>query len=138
MVELLENKIAPLENIKILGISGITTLWPDYEQSTFEGLLKAISGIKKTILRTNPLVLITAPLHKQSVFKPTGGKYLAHFGSVLISITREKRYIEYSLIQHPSMPEKVVRKMIPLQPKRNLKKPIRNLTLDQFLKNKSG
>ena len=31
MVELLENKISELENINILGISGITTLWPNYE-----------------------------------------------------------------------------------------------------------
>ena len=133
MVELLENKIALLENIKILGISGITTLWPNYDQSTFEGLLKAISGIKQTILKTNPLILLTAPLNKHSEFKPQGGKYLAHFGSVLILITKKKRFIEYSLIQHPSMPEKTVRKMISLQPKRNLKKPIKNLTLDQFL-----
>ena len=133
MVELLENKIALLENIKILGISGITTLWPNYDQSTFEGLLKAISGIKQTILKTNPLILLTAPLNKHSVFRPQGGKYLAHFGSVLILITKKKRFIEYSLIQHPSMPEKTVRKMISLQPKRNLKKPIKNLTLDQFL-----
>ena len=133
MVELLENKIALLENIKILGISGITTLWPNYDQSTFEGLLKAISGIKQTILKTNPLILLTAPLNKHSVFRPQGGKYLAHFGSVLILITKKKRFIEYSLIQHPSMPEKTIRKMISLQPKRNLKKPIKNLTLDQFL-----
>ncbi len=133
MVELLENKIALLENIKILGISGITTLWPDYGQTTFEGLLKAISGIKKTIVKSNPLLLLTAPLNKHSEFRPQGGKYLAHFGSVLILITKKKRFIEYSLIQHPSMPEKTVRKMIPLQPKRNLKKPIKNLTLDQFL-----
>jgi len=137
MVELLENKIALLENIKILGISGITTLWPNYDQSTFEGLLKAISGIKQTILKTNPLILLTAPLNKHSVFRPQGGKYLAHFGSVLILITKKKRFIEYSLIQHPSMPEKTVRKMISLQPKRNLKKPIKNLTLDRFLSPKS-
>ena len=31
MVELLEYKIAELENVKILLISGITTLWPNYE-----------------------------------------------------------------------------------------------------------
>lgn len=100
-------------------------------------LLKAISGIKKTILKINPLILLTAPLNKHSVFRPQGGKYLAHFGSVLILITKKKRFIEYSLIQHPSMPEKTIRKMISLRPKRNLKKPIKNLTLDRFLSPKS-
>ena len=133
MVETLENRISDLEKIKILGVSGITTLWPDYEQSTFEGILKAISGIKKTILKTNPLILLTAPLNKHSEFRPQGGKYLAHFGSVLILITKSKRFIEYSLIQHPSMPEKTERKMIPVQLKRNLTKPHKNLSIDQFL-----
>jgi len=138
MVELLENKIVDLEDIKILVISGITTLWPNFDQSTFEGLLNAISGIKKTILKNHPLILITAPLNKHSEFKPQGGRYLSHFGSVLILITKKKRFIEYSLIQHPSLPAKTVRKMISLQPKRNLKKPLKNLTLDQFLGTKSG
>ncbi len=40
MVELLENKIALLENIKILGISGITTLWPNYEQTIIKGNIR--------------------------------------------------------------------------------------------------
>ncbi len=78
MVEILENKITLLENIKIL-----------------------------VIFKTNPLTLLTAPLNKHSEFRPQGGKYLAHFGNVLILITRKKRFIEYSLIQHPSMPEKL-------------------------------
>ena len=133
MVEVLENKVPDLEHIKILGISGITTLWPNYEITTFEGLLQAISGIKKTILKNNTLIIITAPLNKYSKFKPQGGKYLAHFGSVLILIEVKERFIEYSLIQHPSMPERTERKRIPLQLKRNLKKPFKNRTMDQFL-----
>ncbi len=138
MVEVLENRVFDLELVKILGVSGITTLWPNYDQNTFEGLLKSISGIKKTILKNNPLILLTAPLHKNSEFRPQGGRYLAHFGSVLVMINNKKRYIEYSLIQHPSMPEKTVKKMKPPPLKRNLKIPLKNLTLDQFLKNKSG
>ena len=70
MVEVLENKLSHLVHFKILGVSGITTLWSNYEQSTFEGLLKAISGIKKTILKSNPLILLAAPLNKHSEFKP--------------------------------------------------------------------
>jgi len=57
---------------------------------------------------------------------------------VLIMINDKDRFIEYTLIQHPSMPEKTIKKVKPLPLKRTLKKPIRNLTLDQFLKNKSG
>ncbi len=137
MIEVLENKISELENVKILIVSGITTLWPNYELLTFEGLLQAISGIKKTLLKHNPLIIMTAPLNKHSKFKPQGGRYLAHFGSVLILIKEKDRFIEYSLIQHPSLPEKTLKKVKPLPPKRNLKIPLRNLTLDRFLKNKA-
>ncbi|KKN18277.1 hypothetical protein LCGC14_0957390 [marine sediment metagenome] len=86
IIEVLENKIYELENVRVLIVSGITNLWPNDELSTFEGLLQAISGIKKTLLKNNPLIIITAPLNKHSNFKPQGGKYLAHFGSVLIMI----------------------------------------------------
>jgi len=137
MVEVLENRINELDQVKMLIVSGITTLWPNYKQSTFEGLLKAIAGIKKSLLKNNPVLILTAPLNKYSEFRPKGGKYLAHFGSVLIMINNKKRFIEYSLIQHPSLPEKTVRKAKPLKLKRNLKKPLKNLTLDQFLKSKS-
>ncbi|MFX0177784.1 MAG: hypothetical protein ACFE85_16340, partial [Candidatus Hodarchaeota archaeon] len=49
VVELLENKLSNLEHIKVVLISGITTLFQGYEKQTFEDLLKAISGIKKIL-----------------------------------------------------------------------------------------
>ncbi len=48
MVELLENKIVDLEDIKILGISGITTLWPNlfsFEDCTMEKSLDVQSAL---------------------------------------------------------------------------------------------
>ncbi len=132
MVELLENRISQLENIKMIIIAGITTLWPNYEQQTFEGMLQAISGIKKLIFKSNPLIILTGSINKYSEFKPKGGKYLAHFGSVLVLIINKERYIEYRLIQHPSMPEKCLIKRKPIKPKRGLTKPLKNSTLDQW------
>jgi len=75
---------------------------------------------------------MTAPIHKFSDIKPEGGKYLQHFGTVLISILNKERYIKYTLIQHPSLPERQLRKWIPLKPKRNLSKPAKNTTLDKW------
>ena len=131
MVEVLESKISALNDIKILMISGITSLWPNYEHQAFEQLLQAISGIKKMLFKSAPLTILTAPLNKYSKFKPQGGKYLAHFGNVLIIIDNKKRKVEYRLIQHPFLPEKQIYKTVPLQPKRGLKIPLKNTTLDQ-------
>ncbi|KKL03830.1 hypothetical protein LCGC14_2622210, partial [marine sediment metagenome] len=132
MVELLENRISQLENIKMIIIADITTLWPNYEQQTFEGMLQAISGIKKLIFKSKPLIILTGSINKYSEFKPKGGKYLAHFGSVLVLINNKEGYIEYQLIQHPSMPEKLLKKIKPKNLKRGMRKPLRNSTLDQW------
>jgi len=106
MVELLENKISELEQVGAVFISGITSLWPNYDQKTFEDLLRAIGGIKKVLEKLNPLIVITAPKNEYSDFKPVGGNVLYHFGQILVLIEDKKRYIEYKLIQHPSSPEK--------------------------------
>jgi len=130
MVELLENRISQLENIKIVMVSGITSLWPDNSQKTFEEMLAALNGIKKTVFKSDPLMILTAPLHESSEFKPKGGKYLAHFGSVLILIENKERCIEYNLIQHPSKPEQ---QLIRWKPKNSKKKiPLKNTTIDEW------
>ncbi|HEA70469.1 hypothetical protein LCGC14_0847780 [marine sediment metagenome] len=136
MIETLENNLNELENsekIRIVLVSGITTLWPDYEKKTFEELLKAIAGIKRTISKSNPLIILTAPLHENSRTKPVGGTALTHFGSVLILIEDKERYIEYKLIQHPSLPENRLIKRTPLKPKRGLKISPKNRTLDKWV-----
>jgi hypothetical protein len=132
MVELLENKVSELEQVGAVFISGITSLWPNYDQQTFEDLLRAISGVKKVLEKLDPLIVITAPKNEFSDFKPVGGNVLYHFGQVLVLIEDKKRYIEYKLIQHPSMPEKKLIKWKPHKPKRGLKKPARNSTLDSW------
>lgn len=133
LVEALENRIDELENVKIIIVSGITTLWPNYDQITFEGLHHAISGIKAVIFKSNPVIILTAPLHIHSKIKPQGGKILTHFGNVLVLINSTERYIEYQLIQHPSLPEKQIISRFPLKPKRGLKKPLENTTIDQWI-----
>jgi hypothetical protein len=135
VVELLENRLSQLENIKIVMISGITQLWPNYEQTSFQELLMAINGVKQTLHKLDPLLIITAPLNPHSTFKPVGGHNLTHFGQVLVLITSEERYDEYQLIQHPSRPEIILKRHHPPPKKRKKHNEwhlIRNTTLDDW------
>ena len=134
MIELLENRVSKLDNIKAVLISGITMLWPNYEQKTFEELNKAIQGIKEIMERVDPLIIITTPLHQYSAFKPIGGHNLTHFGQILTLIENKERCCEYSLIQHPSLPEKTLKRWHPKKPKRGLKSSFQSTTLDAWLK----
>jgi hypothetical protein len=130
MVEILENRLAKLEHIKVVLISGITSLFQSYEKQTFEDLLKAIDGIKKILSKTKPLILITAPLNEHSLIKPKGGKILSHFGNVLVLINDDDRFVEYLLVQHPYLSENRLRKWKPRQPKK--KAPLKNTTIDYW------
>lgn len=128
MVEILENRLSTLEDVKVVLISGITSLLKSYEKQNFEDLLRSIEGIKKILWKTNPLIIITAPLNDCSLFKPKGGKILSHFGNVLVLINDDERYIEYILVQHPFLPERRILKWKPRRPKK--KPPLKNATLD--------
>ena len=130
MVELLENKLSKLEQVKVVLISGITTLFQSYEKQMFEDLLRAINGIKTILSKTKPLIVLTAPLNEYSLYRPNGGKILSHFGSVLIMINEDERYTEYVLVQHPYLPENRLLKWKPRTPKRNLANTSKNMTLD--------
>lgn len=134
MVELLENKLSKLEHVRVVLISGITNLFQDNEKKSFEDLLKAINGIKKILERTNPLIVITAPLNEFSLFRPKGGKILSHFGSVLVLINDDDRYMEYVLVQHPYLAENRLLKWKPRDPKRKVPNPTKNMTMDCWLK----
>ena len=130
MVEILENKLSMLGDVKVVLISGITSLLDNYEKQTFEDLLRTLDGIKRILRKTKPLIIITAPLHENSLFRPKGGKILSHFGSVLAMINDDERFTEYSLVQHPYLPEK---KLLKWKPRRSKKQPpLRNSTLDSW------
>lgn len=131
MVEILENRLSQLENIKMVLVSGITSLFQNYEKQTFEDLLYAINGIKKTLMKSNPYLILTAPLNKYSEWRPEGGKIIAHFGSVLVLIRDQERLTEYNLVQHPYLAEKVRKKFKPREAK--LTTPTRNATLDCWI-----
>ena len=134
MIELLENRVSKLESVKAVLISGITMLWPNYELRTFEELNKAIQGIKEIMERVAPLIIITALLHQCSAFKPIGGHNLTHFGHVLILVENKERCCEYSLIQHPSLPESTLKRWHPKKTKSGLNKSFQSTTLDLWLK----
>jgi len=133
MIELLENRLSKLEQVEVVLISGITTLFQSYEKQTFEDLLKAINGIKKILQKTKPLIVITAPLNECSSFRPKGGKILSHFGNVLVLINDEERYIEYIIVQHPFLPERRLLKWRSRKPKKSLANATRTKTLDCWL-----
>ncbi len=120
MVELLENRLSKLEHVKVVLISGITTLFQSYEKQMFEDLLRAINGIKTILSKTRPLIVLTAPLNEYSLYRPNGGKILSHYASVLVMINDDERYTEYVLVQHPFLPENRLLKWKPRIPKRNL------------------
>ncbi|MFX1391143.1 MAG: hypothetical protein ACFE9Z_13845 [Promethearchaeota archaeon] len=130
MVEILENKLSELEDVKVVLISGITSMFESYEKKTFEDLLRTIDGIKAILWKTNPLIIITAPLHENSLFRPKGGKILSHFGNVLIMIKDDNRFIEYTLVQHPYLPENSLKKWKPRTSKKKV--PLKNTTLDSW------
>ncbi|MHA1293522.1 MAG: hypothetical protein ACTSQJ_12765, partial [Promethearchaeota archaeon] len=132
MVELLEHKLAMLEHVKVVLISGITTLFRSYAKQTFEGLLKSINGIKQILSKTKPLIVITAPLNERSLFRPAGGKIISHFGNVLILIGDNERYTEYTLIQHPYLSENRLRKWKPRNIKSKIFNPTKNSTIDRW------
>ncbi len=127
-IELLENQLSKLEHVKVVIISGITSLFPSYEKKNFEELLRAINGIKRILSNTRPLIVITAPLNEFSAFRPKGGKILSHFGNVLVSIIDNERFVEYTLVQHPYLGEKRLLKWKPREPKR--RNSMKNMTLD--------
>ncbi|MFO8019929.1 MAG: hypothetical protein R6U96_14995 [Promethearchaeia archaeon] len=133
MVEILENRLSKLDDIKVVLISGITNLFQNYEKKKFEELLKAIDGIKKTIEKKRPLIIFTAPLNEFSFFRPKGGKILAHFGSVLVHLNDTDRYTEYKLAQHPNLPEKVLKKFKKRESRKKLKTPTKNRKIDCWL-----
>ncbi|MBD3214714.1 MAG: hypothetical protein GF311_19035 [Candidatus Lokiarchaeota archaeon] len=134
MIELLENRLKQLEDVKVVLISGITNLFATYEKHTFEDLLRAISGIKAILSKNNPLMVITAQLHESSQFRPKGGKILSHFGNVLVMIKEDERFTEYTLVQHPFLSENQLKKWKPHKPKRHLGNQSKNSTLDMWMK----
>ena len=132
MIELCENRISQLENIKMLFVSGITGMFPNYEIHSFEELQRALNGIKTALHELEPLIVLTAPQHEVSLVKPKGGHNLTHFSNVLVQINQTDRYREYILVQHPFLPEKRLIKWLPRTPKKRA--PPNTMRLDHWLK----
>ncbi|MBD3214830.1 MAG: hypothetical protein GF311_19620 [Candidatus Lokiarchaeota archaeon] len=130
MVEILQNKITQLENIEMVIVAGITQLF-EYDKAGYEGLLKAIDGIKQLLSKTAPLIILTGPKEKYSQFKPKGGKIIQHFGNVLVMINEDERKVSYRLIQHPAMPEKQLLRKKHKNPKK--RSDVSNAKLDEWL-----
>lgn len=100
MIELLENRLSKLEQVRVVLISGITTILQSYERQTFEDLLRAVDEIKNIFERTKPLIVITAPLNEDFLFSPIEDKDLSLSGKVIAMINDDEQYVEYTLVQN--------------------------------------
>lgn len=133
MVEILENKINKLDYaIDVIIIAGLTQFW-EYKEKYYEELWDAIRGIKQLVHKANPYILITSVFHKYSEFKPEGGKAIQHFGQAHITIEKKDTYAEYSIVQHPYLPEKKLKHYNPRKPKVSTREQVKNKKLDQWL-----
>ena len=120
MVELVEEKLTEMKDVRLVLISGLTSTFQPLNdrkgkegtlnQRSFDELKAAIQGIKTAIKQSNPIVVITVPKHEHSIHKPLGGKILSHFGCVIVEIFEQERRTDFFLAQHPFIGPKRVTK----------------------------
>ena len=91
-----------------------------------------MNGLKEFKKRKDALIVMTAPLNKFSTYKPEGGNILTHFGKVLVLINDAERFTEYALIEHPFMAENKIKIRKAVRPKRGLRKPVRNSSIQEW------
>jgi hypothetical protein len=120
MVELIEEKLTEIQDIRLVLISGLTSMFEPVNdrkgkegtltQHSFDELKAAIQGIKTAVKQSNPIVVITVPRAPNSIHKGFGGKILSHFGCVIVEIFDQERRTDYFLAQHPFIGQKRVTK----------------------------
>lgn len=120
MVEIVEEKLPQMKDVRLVLISGLTSMFnPENDrkgkegtlnQRSFDELKAAIQGIKTAVKQSNPIVVITVPRAPNSIHKGFGGKILSHFGCVIVEIFDQERKTDFFLAQHPFMGTKKVTK----------------------------
>ncbi len=120
MVELIEEKLVQMNDVRLVLISGLTSMFEPINnrkgkegtlnQRSFDELKGAIQGIKTAIKQSNPTVVITVPRSPNSIHKGFGGKILSHFGCVIVEIFEQERRTDFFLAQHPFIGPKKVTK----------------------------
>lgn len=162
MVEVLHEKLSTIhENrINLVLVDGITSMFEKTSQlsdslrkrrqndsinqkslnsKAFQDLKMMFLGLNKIIERFNPIIILTGPLHSKSEYRPAGGHILSHFSGIIVGIHENLRYVDYSLDQHPFLPnqnERFWRSPLSRQsPQKRVafSKTIHNLTLDKYL-----
>ena len=162
MVEVLYEKLSTINGNKInlVLVDGITSMFEKTSQlndslgkgvyngsitqnslnsKAFHDLKMMFLGLNKIIERFNPIIILTGPLHSKSENRPAGGHILSHFSGIIVGIHENLRYIDYSLDQHPFLPNQKERfwssplsRQSP-QKRNKFSKTIHNLTLDKYL-----
>lgn len=162
MVEVLHEKLSNLnENgINLVLVAGITSMFEKMSQSNasssnrqykgsrnhfslnskiFQDLKMMFFGLNKITERFKPIIILTGPLHSKSEYRPAGGHILSHFSGIIVGIHENHRFFEYSLDQHPFLPnqkKKLWKSHLIRQNSRKgnmLLKTLHNLTLDKYL-----
>jgi len=162
MVEVLYEKLSTINENKVnlVLVDGITSMFEKTSQlndsigenrhnkpinqnslnsKAFHDLKMMFLGLNKIIERFNPIIILTGPLHSKSKYRPAGGHILSHFSGIIVGIHENLRYIDYSLDQHPFLPNQKERfwssPLSRQSPQKRIKlsKTLHNLTLDKFL-----
>jgi hypothetical protein len=127
------NKVSIKKQVKVILISGITSLFQVNKEQDFGELLKNINHIKEILEKSNPLLILSAPFNavKGDPLPSTCEIKVSYQDIVIISMQGNERFTEYILVRHPSLPENRILKRKP----RHLKRPVRtrNVTLDNWL-----
>jgi hypothetical protein len=115
-------------------VSGITKFF-EYEQNYFQELLQAISGVKKVVAKKRLFLVLTAPFHELSGFKPKGGHIFHHFANVIVAIKEDEagRKRTYELVQHPFKAHAIEVEYLPRAPKRKVKQLGRFANIEKWL-----
>ena len=129
--EFLEDKISSLEKVKTLLISGINSLFVDFDKKSIEKLLQIVDNIKRQKSKGSPLIILTASLSENSIIRSKEIGRLSYFKNALVVINDDDdRYNEYILVKHPHLSDNRLRKWKPRRPKDV--KPSKYATLDSW------
>ena len=127
LVQILENQLPHIQNLKVVLISGLLTLFKKNLLHSFEGLSNIINSIRMKLSHISPFTIITSTSNKAlypSKLTNSKGKSCSAF----VQITEDELNVIYKLLKHPRIREKQIKRAKSMI----LKLKSKSLTLDCF------
>ncbi|MFX1488733.1 MAG: hypothetical protein ACFFBI_06265 [Promethearchaeota archaeon] len=112
MIDILKNKLSYFIDLKLVLISDISMLINNHKKLRFEELLKTIKKIKNTRWRSNPTIIMLAPIDDYYFIESIKSDQITNSGIVIIKIEDDKNNVNYTLEQHPKFPESKLSNLI--------------------------